>query len=74
MHHVRGCKVTYTVAGEPGALKGARRVRRGAHEKGPFARRHLVGCLPYSYQMGVRSGQETPSQAASKGTRHSSLG
>ena len=28
-------------------MKGARRVRRGAHGKGPFARRHLAGCLPY---------------------------
>jgi hypothetical protein len=33
-------------AGKPGALKGARRVWRGAFKKGPHTQ-YLVGCLPY---------------------------
>ena len=43
--HVRG-RNHFDDAGKPGALKGARRVWRGAFKKG-LSREYLVGCLPY---------------------------
>lgn len=53
MHHVHGYQMIDTFAGEPRAVKAACVVRKGAHEKVPFYRQQLVGCLPYSYAKGV---------------------
>ena len=46
-YHVHERSLSSSVAGKPGALKGACQVWRGAHGKGPFTRWYLARCLPY---------------------------